>query len=286
MELSLEGVQCRVIEIVPRSAPVTQGRRPYYHHCHPNYELYYVTAGTCDVSGSRQTLRVGAGELLLIPPETYHYVSATSEDVSRMQMAFSIRLPEEGDTAPGRQFCGAFPRQGLTLLEVSPALAAALEQVRTLAADPADGYARREKLRATCALLLLELFEQLTQRQSAAAQTAAVPPAPEDYLIDTFLGRNFNSNQANALLAQQLSVSPRSLHRIIKKSYGVNYREKLKEIRMEIAGDMLCRTDKPIAEIAELLGYSSSAHFSTFIKNVTGMTPTQIRREAAKRNPR
>ena len=59
----------------------------------------------------------------------------------------------------------------------------------------------------------------------------------------------------------------------------MNYRQKLCEIRMEIATNMLRNTDKTIAEIAEILGYSSSANFSTFIKNYSGKTPSQIRRK-------
>ena len=75
-----------------------------------------------------------------------------------------------------------------------------------------------------------------------------------------------------------LHVSPRQLHRIIKKSYGKSYREKLSEIRVEIATSFLSGSDKSIAEISELLGYSTPANFSTFIKNATGKTPSEIRK--------
>jgi len=60
----------------------------------------------------------------------------------------------------------------------------------------------------------------------------------------------------------------------------MNYRDKLKEIRLEIALNFLSHSDKSIAQIAQLLGYGSSANFSAFIKKATGKTPSQLRKEA------
>jgi len=87
-------------------------------------------------------------------------------------------------------------------------------------------------------------------------------------------------NNGEALLAKRLNVSTRQLNRILKQSYGMNYREKLKEARLKLALEQLCHTDNSISQIAQQLGYSSAANFNTFIKNVTGKTPTQLRKES------
>ena len=50
----------------------------------------------------------------------------------------------------------------------------------------------------------------------------------------------------------------------------------------EVSMDLLLTTEKSVAEISEMVGYSSPANFSTFIKNVTGKTPSAIRREREK----
>lgn len=62
----------------------------------------------------------------------------------------------------------------------------------------------------------------------------------------------------------------------------MSYREKLTEIRIEVSMDLLLTTEKSVAEISEMVGYSNPANFSTFIKNVTGKTPSAIRREREK----
>ena len=54
-------------------------------------------------------------------------------------------------------------------------------------------------------------------------------------------------------------------------------------MRSSAASDVYKRqTEKSVAEISEMVGYSSPANFSTFIKNVTGKTPSAIRREREK----
>ena len=86
-------------------------------------------------------------------------------------------------------------------------------------------------------------------------------------------------NDAMARMADALHISTRQLHRTITKHYGINYRQKLSEIRLKIATDMLCNTDMPIHRISEVLGYSNSANFSAFIKRCTNKTPSQLRNQ-------
>ena len=163
---------------------------------------------------------------------------------------------------------------------MDPNLQYPLAQLRTLSREMAPTYLHLEKIRSLCSLLLLELHDTLTQQELETHAAASLGPLPQDYAIDAFFAYHYNRNNGSPVLARKLNVSPRQLNRIIKKTYGLNYREKLQEIRLEIATDFLTTSNKRVSEIAELLGYSSSANFSSFIKNATGKTPTQIRREA------
>ena len=156
-----------------------------------------------------------------------------------------------------------------------------MEQLSALRSDYDGAYIRQEKMRTYSALFLLELFELLTM-QHPQMQVNTIETIPQEYEIDEFFSNHFSSNRSNAQLAKQLNVSQRQLYRILKKSYGVNYREKLSEIRVEIAKDYLYNSDKSIGQIAELLGYSSGANFSTFVRKATGKTPSQIRKERKK----
>ena len=278
LDFSVGDLTCHLIRLNPTSPPKPDG---YYLHRHPTMEVHYVLDGRCSIAMDKTLFSVEAGQLFLIPPGLYHYVSDVSADLTRTTISIQIDPPPSRslDGLACRVFTTLSPSAPL-LLDVLPdsSLENILSQMRTL--SPSSESVSREKLRALSQLLVLELFNALTCTETTNFPISVTPPAPQDFVIDEFFGRSFHLNNGGPLLAQQLNVSTRQLYRIIKQSYGMNYRDKLKEIRLKIALDFLSHTDKSIAQISQLLGYSTSANFSAFIKKATGKTPSQLRKEA------
>ncbi len=150
-----------------------------------------------------------------------------------------------------------------------------------LAAEGVNDYKTREKLRALAHVFTVDIYDRLSQNSLKDTVKSTDSTITREYEIDTFLALNFMSNSSREDLAKKLHVSPRQLHRIFKKSYGKSYREKLLEIRLEIALSFITSTDKSLGEISEELGYSNTASFSAFIKNATGKTPREIRKASS-----
>jgi len=279
LDFSVGGLSCKLVWVSSILHP--KPHTNYFQHRHPTLELHYVTSGRCSIAMDKTLYPVEAGQLFLIPSGLYHYVSDVSSDLSRATISIQIDSPSPRncDTLAPQLFSPLSPSAPV-LLDVpkNGTLESILSQI--LALSPSSGPVTREKLRAQSQLLVLELFDALTCTETANLPASTIPSAPQDFVIDEFFGQSFHLNNGGPLLAQQLNVSTRQLYRIIKQAYGMNYRDKLKEIRLEIALDFLSHTDKSISEISQLLGYSSSANFSAFIKNVTGKTPSQLRKEA------
>ncbi|MBE6972474.1 MAG: helix-turn-helix domain-containing protein [Ruminococcaceae bacterium] len=279
LNFSVGDLPCRLFRVTPEIHSATANN--YYQHRHPSMELHYVTAGRCSIATDNTICHVSENQLLLIPPAIYHYTCDATPDSSRMTISIQLDPPvsRKQENLAHRIFA-AFSLSSPLLLEVPPSstLADVLRQVRTL--SPTSGAVTQEKLRALSQFLILELFDMLTCAEPASLPPSIAPPTPQDFVIDEFFGRSFHLNNGAPLLAQQLNVSTRQLSRIIKQAYGINYRDKLKEIRLEIALELLTHSDKSIAQIAQLQGYSSPANFSAFIKNATGKTPSQLRKEA------
>lgn len=73
-----------------------------------------------------------------------------------------------------------------------------------------------------------------------------------------------------------------TLQKHYKLMFGKSLFEDLIEFRVEAAKRLLTETAQPLAEVALLCGYSTESYFMKQFKRVTGMTPTEFRRDAAK----
>ncbi len=252
---------------------------PYYYHQHLYFEFHYVEKGIAEFICQEKPLQLQDGQLLIIPPGIYHSITKQTEEVSQISLSISILPPKGGTGETIYHFFRALPRDRATILSAKHSdLREDLLRLRQLAEDPHPHFLTREKIRALSNVFLIGLYELLADRENLDFLTEQTPPSQE-YVLDTYFASRFVSHSSSRELAEQLHISPRQLHRTIKKKYNMNYREKSKETRVEIATNLLHNSDKSISQIAELLGYSRSANFSCFIKNATGKTPSQIRKE-------
>ena len=82
----------------------------------------------------------------------------------------------------------------------------------------------------------------------------------------------------NADLAAAVGLSPSHLIKAFKKSFGVTPQAYVAQCRVQHAKKLMLSTDQPLAQIALACGLADQAHFSTYFRRVTGVTPAQWRR--------
>lgn len=75
-------------------------------------------------------------------------------------------------------------------------------------------------------------------------------------------------------IAEMLQVSESHLSRVFKKEQKENFTQYLLRTRMNVAIELMKKTNMKIYEIATEVGYSNSQQFSKMFKKVTGKTPT------------
>jgi len=78
-------------------------------------------------------------------------------------------------------------------------------------------------------------------------------------------------------LCNSLGISRVHLHRLFVKAGLGSPSDFIREKQMHYVRDLLENTDLPLGEVAERAGFLSPAHFTTFVKRMTHLTPTQIR---------
>jgi AraC-like DNA-binding protein len=129
----------------------------------------------------------------------------------------------------------------------------------------------------------------LPQRRDDVALRAmlqrALPLTVLQYRRDRLLGQrvrrllNEHPAAANdaAAIARHLHLSTRTLHRHLAQE-GASLQELKDEVRRERAIELLCRTEKPVKQVAFAVGYADEKAFSRAFKEWTGHSPREYRR--------
>ncbi|MFC1620935.1 response regulator [Candidatus Omnitrophota bacterium] len=92
-----------------------------------------------------------------------------------------------------------------------------------------------------------------------------------------FIRRNCNKPLTLRDVSKELFLSPKYLSRVFKKKTGKGFARYKIELKIEIAKDMLEKTNFNITQIAYRAGYRNPASFMKIFKRVTNLTPSQYR---------
>lgn len=121
---------------------------------------------------------------------------------------------------------------------------------------------------------LLERHAQELLRQRAQARSL-----PDD-VQRLVAAMTLDGIPTRDMVAQQLGVSSRSLHRKLQEA-GTSYREILDSVRLRLAHERLLGSSDSIADIAACLGFSSHQAFLRWFRDCTGHTPGEFRKRQA-----
>ena len=75
-----------------------------------------------------------------------------------------------------------------------------------------------------------------------------------------------------------VSASRRLLERRFQKVLGRSILKEIQRVRVELAREILVKTDLPIAKVAQETGFSNATHLGVIFKRATGLTPLAYRK--------
>lgn len=97
-------------------------------------------------------------------------------------------------------------------------------------------------------------------------------------IIKEFVEEHYAEPISLELIADKVNLSVNYVSAVFRKETGVNFTDYLTAKRIEQAMDMLRKTDLPIKDIAERVGYTDVRYFSKLCKKTLGMKPTEYRK--------
>lgn len=254
---------------------------PFQWHHHPEYELTL----TLNSRGQRfigdHTGSYDDGDLVLIGPNLPHTWSSTGKvDTASPHVALVMWFRAEWAAALCQSFvemrgvAAMLARAGAALRFSDAAASEARPLIETLFAEAAD-----ERLPS-----LIRVLALLARDRPAEALASRAPPAlaagGDRARIDRVLD-HIHVNYAAGVVMQDLAdvaaLSVSGLHRLFARHTNTTVSDYLMRLKIGEACAMLSGSSRPIAHVAEAVGYGSLANFNRQFKAIKGMTPRAYR---------
>lgn len=243
-------------------------------HYHEYYEIYYLEAGERFHMVEDKLYKMEAGEFIIFPPYVMHHsYGAENMPFKRVLLYFSqeeilwpsilSELREEG----GIYKVGIRERQ-----EVHRAMELILKEQKN------PGAYHEEYARGVLNMLLLliareERPEKAPERKSRIGE------------VIRYIHSHYQEEISLEMLAQMFYVSPYYLCREFKKSTNSTIVRYINVTRIMNAQRKFMETSKNITDISRETGFSNLTHFNRVFKSVTGMSPSQYRRQFVSKTP-
>ncbi len=244
-------------------------------HVHSYYELFYVKEGTAFLNDNTALYCLKKGDLLIVPPNVYHNLDV-SKTVSCYNLLFSFTKKA---SASGEklfdEFSAAFAIQSVFFFQHCHHIKALLELLSDAYSSNCCGKEMRRK--ALSASLLFSLFDTIRAENPLRAEVIPQKDSHYKYQIDTYFGKYYAQPITVNDLAEKLFLSPKTVGRIIKKTYGKTFNEIKNSFRIETAKKLLLTTDDTVESISAQVGYASARSFYTCFFDYVGCTPGDYR---------
>lgn len=235
----------------------------FSRHQHDTIELIYFLRGRADITSCEETLHLSVFELVVYPKgvaHQEHLVANIDQEIICLQLACSQT------EAYQKSFKLADPDGDLKWIirKIDQAYHSPDEQ------SPAI-------IESSLKLLLAFMKQQI--------ELPVVPRLATLQSAIQFIQEHYAEHVTLQQIASAAFVSPSYLTRQFNKFYHVAPMHYLSLYRIEIARKLLTMTDRPVKDIAEMVGFLDAKHFAKTFQALTGVTPSHYRDEFRNQAP-
>jgi len=255
-------------------------------HSHPFFELVYVVKGTVIHTLDNKTMIIKPGDYFLINLNSYHGYNAlpstTDFEIINCMFMPSFIDPILSNTKTFEEILNNYLiRFGYTKYGSAPTQNVYHDVdncMYDLAKKMLDEYNHKKKGYEDIIRYFLMTAIIYLVRNEAAQEDSKVDDVTR--YIKEYVANNYNQPICLSNICKNTDLSLSNISKIFTRKAGMNFRDYLQKVRIEKACQLLELTNKNIAEISELVGYSDPAFFYRAFKNVLGLTPLEYRRHS------
>ena len=249
-------------------------------HWHKSMELFYVDQGTIiyHTPGGQRLFRAGSGGMVNsnVLHRTQSLENGTTQRLHLFEPELLAGIP--GGTVQQRYLTPLVEQPGLELLPLSPEVpqqAAALALLcQSLELDEtAFGYELR--LQAMLSELWLAFLQQLPPLEPAAPERSSASNKVKQMIL--FMTAHAAEKLSVADIAAAAFCSERECYRCFGTCLHTTPSDYLRNIRLQMAGQLLVQTKLAVTDIAQQCGLGSSSYFGAQFRQHFGCSPTAYR---------
>ncbi|SEO37601.1 helix-turn-helix domain-containing protein [Paenibacillus sp. OV219] len=227
-------------------------------------QLVLLHTGHLNVTIDDTSHTITPGNVVLLKPGHLEFFEF-AHDQETWHRWINVRVPE---------FTGEYEEQLSDLPFIIP-ISAELNKLTDLMLDMKPGATTESPQMRCIGLAALYQFSHEHKRENRATGLHASVAQAKNVIHNRF-AESWTLNE----LAEQVNVTPEHLIRLFHTHENTTPMKYLWHYRVRQAAEMLQTTSDSVAEITLRCGFKSPIHFSRCLKQRTGKSPTEIRRES------
>ena len=247
----------------------------YETHNHSAVEILLTLEGMVTYTVEDKIYQVRKGEVLIIPPDTLHSLHM-GEGSSRYLFLFE---PDAIMSMRDIKYMASYFNKPFHLRDGSDAHV----RIRELLLRANEAYEKREMLWNTlCYSCILRIYATLGQQYLGGVRlhtgdSTGNMDAEVVNAVMTYVNNHYRENLTLEEVAQFAGFSRYYFSRSFKRQTGYSFKDYLCQKRVQVAMDLLIRTNRSMHDVAIESGFGSAATFNRVFREKKGCTPSQYR---------
>ena len=245
-------------------------------HYHDYYELVIFEGGDIQYICEGHVFCPKYGEIVLIPPGSFHMSAIKSEQTHYKRHVFYLYPSAFDDIGHGAllSFLNS-SKEGdilaLNSLESVQALTDILRHLKEIFDPPTSPVEK-----ALGFSYIIQLFYLLSQKSCSSKSESTI--LPQNLLtLQQYINENFTEISSVSQIAEHFFYSREYISRLFKKHFDTTISDYILKRRVEKSRALILQ-GIPLIDISYQVGFGSLSSFIRAFKLVTGMTPSEYRK--------
>ena len=247
----------------------------YEAHMHSAVEIVLTLEGVVEYTVEERKYQVRKDEILIVPPDVPHSLDM-QHGSSRLLFLFE---PELLETMRDIRDMASYFNRTFFLNDGSETQS----RVRELLLHAAEIYREQELMWNTfCNSDMMQIYALLGQQYLGSSRMSRAKPlsSMEAEIITAtiaFINSHYKENLTLDDVADFAGFSRYYFSRTFKQQTGYSFKDYLSQKRLQVATDLLIRTNSSMRDVALESGFGSVATFNRIFREHKNCTPTQYR---------